>query len=160
MKKNCGRALVFCCLVGLAGCGESAKSDGKFATIQSEELMKPFQSSNPNLKTLPSGLKYVDEKEGTGAEAEAGKAIYVHYSGYLPDGTMFDSSVKKGQVFPLTLGAGRVIKGWEEGIAGMKEGGKRKLLIPPALGYGSRGFGGSIPPNSDLVFDIELIKVQ
>src|SRR5262249_17843364 len=124
MTKNCGRVLAFFCLLGLAGCGESPRSDGKFGTIQAEELMKPFQSSNPNLKTLPSGLKYVDEKVGTGAEAEAGKALYVHYSGYLTDGTMFDSSVKRGQVFPLTLGAGRVIKGWEEGIAGMKEGGK------------------------------------
>ncbi|MEW6775383.1 MAG: FKBP-type peptidyl-prolyl cis-trans isomerase [Bdellovibrionota bacterium] len=97
---------------------------------------------------------------GTGTEAQAGDLVEVHYTGWLKDGTKFDSSVDRGRPFVFPLGRGRVIKGWDEGVAGMKEGGKRKLTIPPALGYGERGSGNKIPPNSTLVFEVELLKVR
>jgi FKBP-type peptidyl-prolyl cis-trans isomerase len=96
---------------------------------------------------------------GTGATAVAGKPVKVHYTGWLTDGKKFDSSVDRGQPFGFTLGAGQVIKGWDEGVAGMKVGGKRQLRIPPELGYGSRGAGSVIPPNATLIFDVELLDV-
>ena len=107
-----------------------------------------------------SGLAYADLKVGTGKEAKAGHTVTVHYTGRLKDGTKFDSSVDRNKAFPFELGAGEVIKGWDEGVAGMKEGGKRKLVIPPELGYGVRGAGKAIPPNAVLVFEVELLKVQ
>lgn len=114
--------------------------------------------------TTKSGLKYTDEKVGTGAEAVAGKNVSVHYTGWLDDkgqkGKKFDSSLDRGQPFVFPLGAGHVIKGWDEGVAGMKVGGKRTLMIPTALGYGARGAGGAIPPNADLIFDVELLDVK
>jgi FKBP-type peptidyl-prolyl cis-trans isomerase len=109
--------------------------------------------------TTPSGLKYVDLQAGTGAEAKAGQNVKVHYTGWLTSGTKFDSSVDRGQPFSFPLGAGRVIRGWDEGVAGMKIGGRRKLMIPPALGYGSRGAGGVIPPDAELIFEVELLGV-
>ena len=109
--------------------------------------------------TTASGLQYEDLSEGTGAAAKAGDSVEVHYTGWLIDGTKFDSSLDRGRPFGFQLGAGRVIKGWDEGVAGMKVGGKRKLTIPPDLGYGSRGAGGVIPPNATLVFEVELLKV-
>jgi len=109
--------------------------------------------------TTASGLQYVDIEAGAGAEAKAGQKVRVHYTGWLTNGTKFDSSVDRGQPFEFPLGAGRVIKGWDEGVAGMKVGGKRKLIIPPQLGYGARGAGGVIPPNVDLVFEVELLGV-
>jgi FKBP-type peptidyl-prolyl cis-trans isomerase len=96
---------------------------------------------------------------GNGATAVAGKPVKVHYTGWLTDGKKFDSSVDRGQPFGFTLGAGQVIKGWDEGVAGMKVGGKRQLRIPPELGYGSRGAGSVIPPNATLIFDVELLEV-
>jgi FKBP-type peptidyl-prolyl cis-trans isomerase len=105
-------------------------------------------------------LKIEDSKVGTGAEAVAGKTVSVHYTGYLTDGKKFDSSVDRGQPFKFQLGAGQVIKGWDQGVAGMKVGGKRKLTIPPTLGYGERGAGGVIPPNATLIFDVELLNVE
>ncbi|HMS82324.1 MAG TPA: FKBP-type peptidyl-prolyl cis-trans isomerase [Nitrospira sp.] len=110
--------------------------------------------------TTPSGLKYVDQAVGTGEVAVAGKTVNVHYTGWLENGKKFDSSVDRGQPFSFPLGAGRVIKGWDEGVQGMKVGGKRKLTIPSDLGYGSRGAGGVIPPNATLVFDVELLGVH
>jgi len=110
--------------------------------------------------TTASGLKYEDLKVGDGAEAKSGDRVQVHYTGWLENGTKFDSSVDRGQPFAFPLGAGRVIRGWDEGVAGMKVGGKRKLTIPPALGYGERGAGGVIPPNATLVFEVELLKVN
>jgi FKBP-type peptidyl-prolyl cis-trans isomerase len=110
--------------------------------------------------TMPSGLKYIDQVVGTGDVAVAGKTVSVHYTGWLENGKQFDSSVDRGQPFSFPLGAGRVIKGWDEGVQGMKVGGKRKLTIPSDLGYGSRGAGGVIPPNATLVFDVELLGVR
>jgi FKBP-type peptidyl-prolyl cis-trans isomerase len=108
---------------------------------------------------LDNGLIIEDEKIGIGKEATAGHSVTVHYRGTLTDGTKFDASYDRGEPFTFNLGAGQVIKGWDEGVAGMKEGGKRKLTIPPTLGYGSRGAGGVIPPNATLVFEVELLKV-
>ena len=107
--------------------------------------------------TTSSGLQYWDIVVGKGATAVAGKDVRVHYTGWLTDGKKFDSSVDRGQPFVFPLGAGRVIKGWDEGVAGMKVGGKRQLRIPPELGYGARGAGGVIPPNATLIFDVELL---
>lgn len=110
--------------------------------------------------TTPSGLKYLDQVVGAGDVAVAGKTASVHYTGWLENGKKFDSSVDRGQPFSFPLGAGRVIKGWDEGVQGMKVGGKRKLTIPSELGYGSRGAGGVIPPNATLIFDVELLGVR
>lgn len=109
-------------------------------------------------RKLPSGVVVTDLVVGTGAEAKSGQRVQVHYTGCLKDGTQFDSSVG-GEPFEFRLGAGEVIKGWDHGVLGMKVGGKRKLVIPPALGYGARGAGDDIPPHSTLVFDVELLKV-
>ncbi|MGH3055421.1 MAG: FKBP-type peptidyl-prolyl cis-trans isomerase [Gaiellaceae bacterium] len=110
--------------------------------------------------SMPSGLKYVDLKVGDGQIAETGMTAQVHYTGWLTDGTKFDSSVDRGQPFSFKLGAGQVIRGWDEGVKGMRVGGKRKLTIPPDLGYGQAGAGGVIPPNATLVFDVELLGLQ
>lgn len=104
-------------------------------------------------------LQKTDLKVGTGKTAKTGDNVTVHYRGTLTDGDVFDESYKRGEPFPVTLGAGDVIKGWDEGIPGMKEGGKRKLVIPPDMGYGARGAGSAIPPNATLVFEVELLKV-
>lgn len=110
--------------------------------------------------TTDSGLKYVDLVVGTGREAVAGNHATVHYTGWLTNGTKFDSSVDRRDPFSFPIGSGKVIKGWDEGVAGMKVGGKRKLTIPPQLGYGARGAGGVIPPNATLVFEVELLEVR
>jgi len=113
---------------------------------------------------MPDGLKYTDTKLGDGAAAAAGNKVSVHYTGWLfkdgAKGAKFDSSRDRGQPFDFTLGAHQVIAGWDEGVAGMRVGGKRTLTIPPELGYGARGAGGVIPANATLIFDIELLKVQ
>jgi FKBP-type peptidyl-prolyl cis-trans isomerase FkpA len=109
--------------------------------------------------TTPSGLIIEDVIVGDGAAAAAGQKVKVHYTGWLTNGTKFDSSKDRNDPFVFPLGAGNVIKGWDEGVQGMKIGGKRKLTIPPALGYGARGAGGVIPPNATLVFEVELLGV-
>ena len=121
----------------------------------------PFEQAGPEGKevTTSSGLQYIDLKVGTGATAQAGQTVTVHYTGWLENGKKFDSSVDRGQPFSFPLGAGRVIQGWDEGVQGMKVGGKRKLIIPSNLGYGARGAGGAIPPNATLIFEVELLGV-
>ena len=106
-----------------------------------------------------SGLQIQEEIMGTGAEAAAGKLVTVNYTGTFTDGKKFDSSYDRGEPFPFVLGAGKVIQGWDEGVAGMKVGGKRKLIVPPELGYGSQDYG-PIPGNSTLIFEVELLNVQ
>jgi FKBP-type peptidyl-prolyl cis-trans isomerase len=126
-------------------------------------LDQPAAAANEVIE-MPNGLKYTDTKIGDGAEATAGKKVSVHYTGWLYNngtrGAKFDSSLDRGQPFQFALGAHQVIAGWDEGVAGMKVGGKRTLIIPPELAYGARGAGGVIPPNSTLMFDVELLGVQ
>jgi|KBSSwiStaDraftv2_1062776.scaffolds.fasta_scaffold1594843_1 FKBP-type peptidyl-prolyl cis-trans isomerase FkpA len=127
----------------------------------------PSSSLSAKVGAKVTELQKIDVNAGTGAEAVAGKNVVVHYTGWLYDpskpdghGAKFDSSVDRKTPFPFALGAGRVIKGWDEGVAGMKVGGKRTLVIPPAMAYGERGAGGVIPPNATLVFDVELLEVK
>lgn len=117
------------------------------------------QNPDAEMLTTESGLQYQDVVVGTGKEAVSGNRVSVHYTGTFPDGTVFDSSVSRGVPFEFVLGAGQVIKGWDEGVAGMKIGGKRLLIIPAELGYGSRQVG-PIPPNSILHFEVELLGIQ
>lgn len=118
----------------------------------------PMRAEKPEITA--SGLRITDLVEGTGAEATSGQTVVVHYRGTLEDGRQFDASYDRGTPFSFPLGAGRVIKGWDEGVQGMKVGGKRKLVIPPDLGYGTRGAGGVIPPNATLIFEVELLEVK
>ncbi len=107
-----------------------------------------------------SGLKYIELEEGTGKAPLSGQGVMVHYTGTLEDGTKFDSSVDRNKPFSFTIGIGRVIQGWDEGVMSMKVGGKRRLIIPAELGYGARGAGGVIPPNATLIFDVELLEIR
>ena len=137
-----------------------------FAFLAVASLAAQTDNSSPTKvegkpKSTVSGVQYWDLKAGTGVTATNGKTVTVHYTGWLAsNGKKFDSSVDRGQPFMFQLGAGHVIKGWEEGVAGMKVGGKRQLRIPPELGYGARGAGGVIPPNATLLFDVELLGVS
>ncbi|MES1981872.1 MAG: FKBP-type peptidyl-prolyl cis-trans isomerase [Pseudomonadota bacterium] len=133
----------------------------------SAALLLPLAPASADDSSAVKTLTKIDSKVGTGAEAVPGKEVSVHYTGWLysaakPDhkGNKFDSSVDRGQPFNFPLGGGQVIAGWDQGVAGMKVGGKRTLIIPPAMGYGARGAGGAIPPNAALVFDVELLKIQ
>jgi len=110
--------------------------------------------------TLKSGLKYIDVKTGEGPAAVSGKEVTVHYTGTFPGGKKFDSSVDRDEPFVFKLGAGHVIKGWDEGVAGMRIGGRRRLFVPAALAYGKRGAGGVIPPDAELHFEVELLGVE
>ena len=111
------------------------------------------------VKITDSGLKYEDLDVGEGEQATAGRRVTVHYTGWLENGTKFDSSHDRNQPFSFDLGRGQVIRGWDEGVAGMKVGGRRRLTIPPHLGYGARGAGGVIPPNATLIFEVELLEM-
>jgi peptidylprolyl isomerase len=118
------------------------------------------QTTGKDAVTTPSGLKYVEIKEGDGATPKTGQTVVVHYTGTLENGTKFDSSRDRNQPFSFKIGVGQVIKGWDEGVGSMKVGGRRQLIIPPDLGYGARGAGGVIPPNATLLFDVELLKIS
>jgi FKBP-type peptidyl-prolyl cis-trans isomerase len=134
------------------------------ATVAAVTPLGRLDAATNQVIEMPNGLKYTDTKTGDGAAARAGNKVSVHYTGWLYNngtkGAKFDSSVDRGQPFQFTLGAHQVIAGWDEGVAGMKVGGKRTLIIPPELGYGARGAGGVIPANATLMFDVELLGVQ
>ncbi len=144
-------------LAGLFACGGAADkpSDRKPAGFSPS-----LGVDTAAMTKTPSGLRYQDLEKGKGAEATAGKNVSVHYTGWLPNGEKFDSSRDRNQPFGFTLGAGQVIAGWDEGVAGMKVGGRRKLVIPPDLGYGTAGAPPDIPPGATLVFDVELLEVR
>jgi len=150
-------------ILGIAlSCGSLASAVG--ASGAEQPTSQPMTDATMDTKTA-SGLEFKDLVVGTGAQAAAGQHVTVHYTGWLqnPDGSAgkkFDSSVDRGQPFDFPLGAGHVIRGWDEGVAGMKVGGKRRLIIPAALGYGARGAGGVIPSNATLIFDVELLGVR
>ncbi len=124
------------------------------------EMQQGDQPGGDKEVKTESGLKYIDLVVGTGRQAEMGDTASVHYTGWLENGTKFDSSVDRNEPFSFRIGAGRVIKGWDEGVQGMKVGGKRKLTIPSDLGYGARGAGNVIPPNATLTFDVELLGLR
>jgi FKBP-type peptidyl-prolyl cis-trans isomerase len=136
-----------------------AGSDQQLMATTSDASNTNGEQASGSAQQLPGGLMVTDEVVGTGAEAKAGDTVTVNYVGQLTDGKVFDASANHGQPFSFTLGVGQVIKGWDEGVAGMKVGGKRKLVIPPALGYGSQAVGNVIPANSTLVFEVELVSV-
>jgi peptidylprolyl isomerase len=143
---------------------------GQTNTTKKATTKKPATAARPNTNAptkvtgegtkTPDGLQYWDIKAGTGPTAMRGQKVNVHYTGWLTTGKKFDSSVDAGKPFSFTLGAGEVIKGWDEGVAGMKVGGKRQLRIPPDLAYGPHGAAGVIPPNATLIFDVQLLGVQ
>ena len=177
MMRVCALAAAVMMALALSGCKgqeeETTKAPAEVAPAPETAIESPKAAKEENavdvarkLGTptenkavrMDSGLTYIDVKAGDGAEAKAGQMVSVHYTGWLTSGVKFDSSVDRGQPFGFLLGAGRVIKGWDEGVAGMKPGGVRKLIIPPDLGYGSRGAGGRIPPEATLIFEVELLK--
>jgi FKBP-type peptidyl-prolyl cis-trans isomerase FkpA len=150
-------------LAATAGTGAAQTSPGQGAAATTS----PAASLSSRIGANVTQLQKLDVKQGTGAEAVAGKAVIVHYTGWLYDpaapdghGRKFDSSVDRKVPFGFFLGEGKVIKGWDEGVAGMKVGGKRTLVIPPNMAYGERGAGGVIPPNATLLFDVELLEVK
>lgn len=139
--------------VAIAACSDKdAKPSGE---------VKPAAAVAPaSAVTTPSGLSYVDLVVGNGPQPTAGKPVKVHYTGWLENGTKFDSSVDRGEPFVFTVGAGEVIPGWDEGVMTMKVGGKRRLIVPSQLGYGAAGAGGVIPPNATLIFEVELLGAE
>jgi FKBP-type peptidyl-prolyl cis-trans isomerase len=149
LKSACLIAIVTFVATSLFAQGGGKKSD----------TSAPTKVTGDGTKTA-DGLQYWDIKVGTGPVATAGQTVKVHYTGWLTNGKKFDSSVDRGEPFTFPLGGGQVIKGWDEGVAGMKVGGKRQLRIPPQLGYGDRGAGGVIPANATLIFDVELLGVR
>jgi peptidylprolyl isomerase len=146
--KNFPRALAAALLLAVAG----------HAAFAAQEKGQPLADGKEVV--TPSGLKYVDLKIGEGEEAAAGKVVQVHYIGWLRDGTRFDSSRNGDRPFTFRLGAGDAIKGWDEGLVGMRVGGRRKLIIPPELGFGKQGVGSVVPPNAVLFYEFELLEVR
>lgn len=159
-----GRWMIVLLGTGLPGCEPDATEDnaaGAVAETPAEPAFAPELNVDIDAMTrTESGLLYRDLAEGDGPAAEPGDAVVVHYTGWLPDGTEFDSSRERGEPFVFTLGQGDVIAGWDEGVAGMSAGDRRQLVIPPELAYGAEGAGGVIPPNATLVFDVELLEIR
>ena len=150
-------------LIGIVVWALQQRQSSNDTIEQTETTTETSGGSAPSIITPPGGgteMKIEELKAGTGAEAVAGKTVTVHYTGWLTDGKKFDSSLDRNDPFKFKLGAGQVIQGWDKGVAGMKVGGKRKLIIPPHMGYGERGAGGTIPPNATLVFEVELLGVD
>lgn len=150
-------------LIAVLGCQQTDQSTSTSTT--SSETQTGSGVSTPsapagNEVTTSSGLTFRDLVVGTGAEAASGDSVSVHYTGWLTDNTKFDSSLDRGTPFWFEIGAGNVIKGWDEGVKGMKVGGKRKLTVPPDLGYKERGYPGTIPASATLIFDVELLEVR
>lgn len=157
-------ALMMVAALSVTGCSKPAEPTAETPAAstpaeQPAEQPAAAPATGPVTKDVTK-LVIKDTKVGSGAEAAAGKSVTVNYTGYLTDGTKFDSSLDSGQPFTFNLGAGEVIKGWDEGVAGMKVGGTRTLTIPPAMGYGDQGAGGVIPPGATLVFEVELLAVN
>jgi FKBP-type peptidyl-prolyl cis-trans isomerase len=152
-------------LAALSACKDPNASSGSSNEASPSASVKPLCDAPPAAATGltdagVTALKIEDVSVGTGAEATAGKTVVVNYIGRLANGTQFDASCDRKQPFDFPLGAGAVIKGWDQGVAGMKVGGQRRLIIPSTLGYGAQGAGGVIPPNAALVFDVELVEVK
>ena len=152
-----GAGLVLAAAIWATGCSSSATNAAQATT---EPAQQPAAVTTATTTQEVTKLKIEDEVVGTGAEAKKGDTVTVDYTGWLTNGTKFDSSKDRNQPFVFSLGAGQVIAGWDQGVVGMKVGGKRKLTIPPELGYGAQGAGGAIPPNATLVFEVELHKVN
>lgn len=161
--RRCGRmaaALVLAAL--LVGCeaGGDAPGEGVVGAPTEVTYAPQLDVDLDQMTHSPTGLYYEDLMQGTGPAATAGNQVVVHYTGWLPNGEKFDSSVDAGQPFDFQIGAGQVIPGWEEGVAGMQVGGRRRLVLPPALAYGESGAGGVIPGNATLVFEVELLEIR
>ena len=158
LKQSLVIAIAILMLTAVSAFGQSDAAK-KAPTATHPNTNAPTKVAGNPKRTL-SGLEYWDIQVGTGATASTGQKVKVHYTGWLLSGKKFDSSVDAGRPFSFTLGAREVIKGWDEGVAGMKVGGKRQLRIPPDLAYGERGYPGAIPPNATLIFDVQLLGVQ
>jgi FKBP-type peptidyl-prolyl cis-trans isomerase len=154
------KTLILAAAVAITGCdGCSGSKDGSNTQKNGQASTEVGDTSNSKEGDLTK-LEVIDIEVGDGKEATSGTRVTVHYTGTLENGTKFDSSVDRGQPFNFNLGRGEVIKGWDEGVAGMKIGGKRKLIIPSHMGYGKSGVAGVIPPNATLVFEVELLEVN